>query len=192
MDSFTETNNTISIDTPLQIQPGEERSQAWLEQQLEIIWTNHFSDIERLNTVLIKWGRPTRTRLGTITGRGGKYDNPEMSLIRINPLLQDPRVPKTVVWQTIIHEVAHYTHGFCSPHPKKYAHPHRGGVIEQEFVARQLSHIHDEAEGWLKKNWVSHVTDSIGLKRRKRTRRRSYARRKPVSLLSYFQQIIDR
>jgi hypothetical protein len=171
------------------------RDQAWLEHQLQAIWHNHFYDVARLNTVTIKWGKNSRTRLGTISIKAKHPITglPAVSEIRINPLLQDPNVPPTVVWQTIAHELAHYTHGYCSPHPKKYAHPHRGNVIEKELRGRNLSTTHDHAESWLKEHWHAYVAASVGPKRqRARTRRSYYVHTQPVSILSHLRKIASR
>ncbi len=166
----------------------KQRSHVWLQEQLAIIWENYFGDVERLNRVTITWGGTARTRLGSITAKGGSFDCPEHSEIRINALLRDERIPESVVWQTISHELAHYTHGFCSPHPRKFDHPHRGKVIEKELFARNLTDVYVESEGWLKKNWHAHVASTIGHQPRKR---RSYDRRsKSVSLLSHIRKAI--
>jgi hypothetical protein len=168
------------------------RDATWLNQQLDLIWSAHFPDVARLNTVTIKWSRVNRTRLGTITGKGGTFwkNNPEVSEIRINPLLQHESVPISVVWQTIAHELSHYTHGFCSPHPQKYPHPHRGNVIQKELQARDLGVIHTEAEGWLKQHWRSHViahaAPSATLKRRR------YVPRNQMSVLSHLKRALKR
>lgn len=165
-----------------------QRSHVWLQEQLRLIWEDHFTDVERLNMVTITWGGTARTRLGSITGKGGTFDKPERSEIRVNALLRDERIPQSVVWQTIGHELAHYTHGFCSPHPKKFSHPHRGNVIEKELIARNLTDVYKESETWLKQNWHSHVASTIGPKPRKR---RTYVRRtKSVSLLSHIRKAI--
>jgi hypothetical protein len=160
-----------------------------LHEQFQTIWNTHFADVERLNTVTITWGGTARTRLGSITGKGGSYDKPDRSEIRINALLRDERIPEAVIWQTIGHEMAHYTHGFCSPHPRKFDHPHRGNVIEKELVARNMTSVYQESEAWLKKNWHAHVASTIGVKRP--TKRRSHGS-KSVSLLSHIRKAITR
>lgn len=169
------------------------RDHQWLEDQLELIWQNHFADVERLNTVTIRWGRAARTRLGTITGRKGTVQAPTYSEIRINPLLQDEKIPKAVVWQTIAHEVAHYCHGFCSPHPRKYDHPHRGNVIEKELFEREFAAVYNEAQAWLKQHWATHVASTIATPQMRRKRRRTYGQRpNTVSLLSNIRKIVIR
>ncbi|HEY1074380.1 MAG TPA: hypothetical protein VGE59_01620 [Patescibacteria group bacterium] len=164
------------------------RSHTWLQQQLDIIWSQHFSDIERLNIVTIEWGRTNRNRLGSITGKGGSRDNPTRSEIRINSLMRDERVPESVIWQTIAHELSHYCHGFCSPHPQKYPHAHRGNIIEKELRSRNLAIVYEESEAWLKANWRNYLAQTIGTTRRKAPIRRTYAPRITVSLLQNFKQ----
>lgn len=167
------------------------RDQAWLESRFAWLWNAHFSDVAQLNTVRVQWGRATRTRLGTITGRGGSRTHPEVSEIKLNALLRDERIPESVIIQTLAHEIAHYTHGFCSPHPRQYTHPHRGGVIEKELTKRGLKTTSDEAEAWLKQHWSNHIHDRVGIPRLRRRKRSYYVpRRKQVSLLSYLNQIL--
>jgi hypothetical protein len=160
-----------------------ERNQAWLEQEFETMWSRHFSDVSRPNRLTVKWGRVSRTRLGAITARGGDiYHNPEVSEIRLNPLLQSSNVPVEVIWQTMAHEATHYCHGFCSPHPRKYRHPHKGNVIVKEFMARDLLAIHNKSHQWLKMHWQTYVTSSVPTKPKRK--RRTYARKNNLSLLS--------
>jgi hypothetical protein len=160
--------------------PKQLRSHTWLVEQLNSIWSQHFADVERLNTVTISWGKHNRNRLGAITAKGGTAANPERSEIRINSLLRNPEIPEIIAQQTIAHELAHYTHGFCSPHPQKYRLPHQGGVIEKELQARGLGDVYNEAEAWLKANWRGHVHDTLG-----KPRRKSHAR---LSVLQNFTQ----
>lgn len=173
------------IRAPMQT---SQRDQAWLESQLEHIWQNHFHDVARLNTVTIQWGRANRNRLGSITGKGGSYNTPEHSQILINSLLRNPEIPESVILQTIAHELSHYAHGFCSPHPQKYNHPHRGRVIENELFKRNLSDVYLESQKWLKQNWYTHVSSTIGVKRRKVKRSTNGPKR--MSLLSHLGKII--
>lgn len=147
------------------------RSHSWLQSHFESIWRTHFADVEKSNSVTIEWSKHNRNRLGAITAKGGTPTHPEKSEIRINSLLRNPAIPEVVITQTIAHELAHYAHGFCSPHPQKFRHPHRGRVIEKELVARGLGTVYNEAEAWLKQNWRGHVHDVLG-----QPKRRTYAR----------------
>ncbi len=164
------------------------RNHTWLNDQLDAIWQNHFADVAHLNQVVISWGRSNRTRLGTITAKHGPSDNPTVSEIRLNSLLRDETVPLAVVWQTIAHELAHYTHGFCSPHPRKYRHPHRGNVIERELVKRNLGQVYNEAQAWLKDHWHPYVATSLGRAKPRQRKRRIYER-KSLSLLPDWRKI---
>ncbi len=126
------------------------RTQQWLESTLSFIWDNHFDDVARTNEVRIIYGRKAKRRLGSI---GLDRADPSISIIRINPIFMDLEVPEHVISATIVHELTHYAHGFNSPHTRKHQHPHRGGVIRQEFAERGLEYMYIEQNKWLKENW---------------------------------------
>ena len=110
------------------------RTDEWLGQELAYVWSRYFPDTPRVNEVNIFFGRGWKTRLGFITSSvcGSR------SYIGINKLLRHPQVPDYVNTITIAHELTHYSHGFGSPLPRKYQHPHKGGVVAKELVARGL------------------------------------------------------
>ncbi|MSR68338.1 hypothetical protein EXS66_00950 [Candidatus Saccharibacteria bacterium] len=127
------------------------RNQSWLESLLNYVWGAHFSDIARSNQIKIIFGKKAKRRLGSI---GLDSNDPGISIIRINPIFKDMEVPQFVVVATIVHEMTHYAHGFNSPLQQKQQHPHRGGVIKQEFAERGLEYMYLEQQTWLKENWL--------------------------------------
>src|SRR2546426_10258123 len=95
------------VSTPLL--PGRN-----LTQYLDWIWQRYFTDIARVNEVLISYCYPWKSRLGLIRLSIDKT----RSFIGINSLLQLSLVPECVLITTIAHELVHYTHGFGSPLPR--------------------------------------------------------------------------
>ncbi len=134
---------------PLRANAQVVRTDYTLFHHLSLIWREHFSDVERVNPVVIEFGRAARTRLGSIT-----LDKPSnISRITISHLLAYDLVPDVVLNATIAHELVHYTHGFSSLRPRIFRHPHQGGIILKEFRARGLYPTHLEARRWLRANW---------------------------------------
>lgn len=136
------------------------RDQEWLENLLADIWYNYFLDIEQTYEVKIGYGRRARQRLGSI---GLDRNNPNISVITINPIYQDLEVPEYVIRATVVHELTHYAHGFNSPHNQRYRHPHSGGVIRREFAERGLEDLYVKQRAWLKQNWSRVVIKHLGL-----------------------------
>lgn len=155
-----------------------------LEDLLYDIWEEYFADIPRKNLVLIKYGKYSKARLGSIkwvrnkTGIKKIYktyrsehesqDDERITLITLTRFFSDPEVPEEILKATIAHELVHYAHGFNSPLPKLYNHPHRGKVVEIELERRGLYSMYAESEQWLKDNWRGIIS-----KRKKTAIRRS-------------------
>jgi hypothetical protein len=122
------------------------RDNAWLFGRMSTIWARHFSDIPRANLVLIKFGRYSRLRLGSIKlerSSGKTY-------ITISGMFKDAEVPIEVVDHTIAHELCHYTHGFSSPLKRMHRFPHEGGVIKKEMQNRGLMYLFLAYKEWSK------------------------------------------
>src|SRR5215210_6558264 len=105
-----------------------ERDDDWLVEHLKSVWLTYFADVPIVNRVEIAWLRPWKTRLGLITLR----EPSGTTFIGLNSLLQLPAVPDVITTVTIAHELVHYCHGFGSPLPRLYRHPHRGGIVDRE------------------------------------------------------------
>jgi hypothetical protein len=137
------------------------RDDKWLFSKLDYVWDQYFPDISQDNNVKIVWGRRARTRLGSIkpgVNFSGQY--PE-TIITINSLFRDSKIPEYVVLGTIAHELSHYAHGFHSPIERKFATPHAGGVVTSELRTRGLENIYRSQKKWLKENWRTYVMDKF-------------------------------
>jgi len=138
------------------------RDNQWLKLRLENIWQKYFPDINLLNNIIVKFGLPCRTRLGSIKlGKSSflhkiglnKKENPN-SIITINGHFKDEKIPEFVVDAVLAHEFTHYAHGFCSPLKRQYRHPHKGGIVKNEMIDRGLNELLRLEKKWVKLNWV--------------------------------------
>jgi hypothetical protein len=122
-----------------------------LTYTLEYIWQRYFSDIPRANLVEIAYGQPWKRRLGLIRL---SLDSTR-TFIGVNALLQRPEVPEYVLLTTIAHELVHYAHGFGSPLPRLYEHPHANNVVGRELERRGLGQISRRCDEWIDKVWFA-------------------------------------
>jgi hypothetical protein len=131
--------------------PAVERDNRWLRQELSLLWNRYFPDIPKANTVTIEYSRSWKNRLGMIclslSGR--------TSYIGINSLLRLPQVPDVITLITVAHELVHYAHGFGSPLPRRFEHPHRGGVVLRELQERGLGEEYEQCREWIREHWES-------------------------------------
>lgn len=148
------------------------RNDTWLSDRLMTIWQNHFPDITDGNEIEVKFGRASKTRLGSITIREKTKMNRRMearrlktlsadevvSVITINGHLQNPEIPEELIDGVLAHEFVHFVHGFNSMREKKYQLPHYGGIINNELKERGLEDILKFQKKWLKKNWREYVS----------------------------------
>lgn len=138
------------------------RSTEWLENRFEYIYRTYFADVEAPNQIEIKWGKRSRRQLGcikkerpqTLTDR---FNKDFKTIIVINGLFKDEVIPEFVIDAVIVHEMAHYAHGFNSPLPQKHANPHKGNVIRREFLIRGIGELEREQEKWMKENWQKYL-----------------------------------
>jgi hypothetical protein len=130
-----------------------DRDNTWLANRLEQLRQRCFEDVAIGNLIQVRFGRITKTRLGSITTRrlAGK---PAISLITINGLFRNQEVPAEVIDAVLGHEFTHYAHGWHSPHPKLYSHPHRGGIVDKELLERGLGSALKEQQRWVKGNFA--------------------------------------
>lgn len=137
-----------------------------LEQELKGLLSGPFSAMPMANDIQIAFGRNARRRFGSIKMSRDK----SASLITINGIFKNEFIPIEIIQATIAHELAHYAHGFCSPLPQKYKHPHQGGVIKKEMEARGLTHLYIFEKKWTKANWAKVVAEQLPAKPRRRHR----------------------
>jgi len=123
------------------------RNDEWLKKRLDQIWDNFFPEVKRKNNVIIRFKGKSINQFGYI--KKVKKD----TLIVINSLFRDERVPSFIVYNTIAHELVHYMHGFQSPLEKKYKHPHRGGIVEKELRKKGFAELIEKEKEWTKDRW---------------------------------------
>lgn len=134
------------------------RDHKWLKSRLEFIWRQYFPDVVVANNVFVKFGRPCRTRLGSIK-YGRRKEDPN-TIITINGHFKDLSIPDFVVDAVLAHELTHYAQGFCSPHQQKHPHPHQGGVVKNELSDRGLRELMKAEKKWVKENWRQYLEKS--------------------------------
>jgi hypothetical protein len=139
------------------------RDDKWLFSKLDYVWDQYFSDIPQDNNVKIIWGRRARGRLGSIKqGEKVRGEHPE-TIITINSLFKDSKIPEYVVLGT---------HGFNSPIERRYSTPHAHGVVTNELKTRGLENIYRSQKRWLKENWRDYVLTAFPAKLQSRKRRK--------------------
>lgn len=186
-------NNDLGLDNP-----PITRDEIWLQQRLDALWQSYFANVERANEVLVRFGQKSRTRLGSIgmegwsgvTRPGRAYTSrlkidEGTSIITLTGYFKDPRVPDYVIDATIGHELVHYAHGFHSPHPQLYRHPHQGGIVDKEMMRRGMGDILIAQRKWLKQEWIT-VIGAPTRRIRRRPLRRTI-RRSSYGILSFLQ-----
>ena len=125
------------------------RDDIWLKVKLDSIWEMLFPEVIKPNNVNVLFKGKSLRRFGCIKKK--KKD----SIIEINSLFRDERVPEYIIDITLAHELVHYSHGFNSPLPKKYQYPHKGGIVDKELIKRGF--------GGSMMNEVLHYSDRIVL-----------------------------
>ncbi len=124
------------------------RDNIWLHQRLEQIWQLLFTEVEKKNNVTIRFKGKWKNKFGHI-----KRLKDGSSEIVINHYFQQEHIPEYIVDLTIAHELVHYMHGFNSPHPKLYKHPHAGGIVDRELKRRGFGHLLKQERAWIKSDW---------------------------------------
>lgn len=138
---------TVYISADQAVFPAERDLSAYLA----LIWQHYFSDIARVNDVTIAYSYPWKSRLGLIRmSLDGTH-----SFIGINALLQHATPPPSLLITTIAHELVHYVHGFGSPLPRRYDHPHANYVVERELEQRGLGDYLQHANEWIDEHWYT-------------------------------------
>ncbi len=118
---------------------------------LSSIWQHYFSDVLHANEVETAYCRPWKSRLGLIRM---SLDNTR-SFIGINSLLRHEAVPDCVLVTTIAHELVHYTHGFGSPLPQLFEHPHANNIVDKELARRGLGDTLADCNTWIDAHWYA-------------------------------------
>jgi len=143
------------------------RDNGWLKSRFDYIRQRYFFDVEIKNNIIVKFGRPTKTRMGSIK-KGRRVENFN-SIVTINGHFRNPNIPSYVIDAVLSHEFMHYAHGFCSPHQQAFCHPHKGGVVNQDLRERGLADILKAEKVWLKTHWKDFIKNNHPYKPRRKS-----------------------
>lgn len=152
------------------------RTNKDLKHLLEDLLSGPFKDMPIQNSLTIEFSKRARRRFGSIRMRRDQ----KVSEIRINGVFRKEEIPVEIIQATIAHELCHYAHGFSSPLPQLYKHPHQGGVIAKELKKRGLDELHQFEKKWVKNIWPKVLTSEFPapVKRKRSTLRRVGSRRR--------------
>ena len=150
------------------------RDNFWLDSRLNAIWMMLFDDTPRPNRVLVRFKGRWKNKFGHIRMLKDKSTE-----IAINGLFRSSLVPEYIVDLTVAHELVHYIHGFHSPLPRLFTHPHKGGIVNKELKKRGFSEMIKLERKWVKEQWPN-----IYLQLHPGARQRRTARR--ISLFNFF------
>jgi hypothetical protein len=124
------------------------RDDLWLRNRLDIVWDKIIPEVERKNEVVIRFKGKWKNKFAHIKMlRNGSTE------IAINSLFRYPDVPDFILETTIAHELIHYMHGFQSPYPQQFRHPHKGGIVDKEIKKRGYDFLFSLERDWVRKNW---------------------------------------
>lgn len=150
------------------------RDDLWLQTRFEQVWSLFFPEVEKKD-VYVRWKGKWKNKFGHI-----KKGKKGMTEIAINSLFKDLRVPEDMVKLTMAHEIVHYMHGFHSHLPKRFDHPHEGGIVDKVLVEKGFKYAMKQEKEWLKNEWQTLFKEICPEKAQrlqlKRTRRRFFFR----------------
>lgn len=121
-------------------------SDTFLTRKTGQLCREYFPRKQITNLLVVRWGKAWSTKLGHIKPLKNVHYG---SLIEINAVLNDDRIPEFVVEATLLHELIHYFQGFGSNHKRTQKHPHQGGVIEKEFAKFGWQEIAQKQDAWI-------------------------------------------
>ncbi len=125
------------------------RQDSELTVLLEQLLGQYFIGYALANPIQVRFGRYSRTRLGSIglagwrslkhpqalayPGRRLNQPNQAASQIVITGYYRHRSIPDRLILATLAHELVHYFHGFHSALPQRFLDPHRGNIVDQEL-----------------------------------------------------------
>lgn len=155
-DTPSSASNSLSLTLPAtSAETGKTEDARDATLYLGNIWNRYFSDVPRVNQVDIAYCRPWKGRLGQIKL---SLDS-KTSFIGLNSLLQLSQIPGYILITTIAHELVHYAHGFGSPLPCLYSHPHANHVVDRELERRGLGDTLHLCNAWIDQHWFSYYEE---------------------------------
>jgi hypothetical protein len=128
------------------------KDDIWLEDKLNHIFNNYFSDVKKASPIKIVFSRVSKYRFGSIRQvvKRKLLSSKSHSKILINGMFKSEMVPVEVVEYTIGHELAHYAHGFSSSLTRLHRYPHHGQVVNLELEKRGMAKQIKAYKEWLK------------------------------------------
>lgn len=140
------------------------RDDKWLAARLDNIWKLLFPEVEKKNNVVVRFKGKWKNKFGHIR----RLKNMDSEIV-VNGLFKNMEVPEYIIDVTLAHELVHYMHGFHSPHPKMFSHPHKGGIVNRELRKRGFGHLIKLEREFTKKTWLEMYDRLNGNKSRKKT-----------------------
>ncbi len=132
------------------------RDNIFLKTRLEYLWQNAFLDVEKKNNVNVRFKGKWKNKFGHIK----KLTNGDSEIV-INGYFKDLKIPDYIIDLTIAHELVHYSHGFNSPLPKLYSHPHKGGIVNKDLKKRGFTEVLKLERKWIKEEWRNIVKEEF-------------------------------
>jgi hypothetical protein len=137
------------------------RDNIFLKERLDYLWNTGFNDVEKKNHVHIRFKGRWKNKFGHI-----KLLKDGNSEIVINGYFKEDKIPSYIIDLTIAHELVHYSHGFNSPLPKLYKHPHKGNIVNKDLKKRGFNELLNLEKKWIKNDWEGIVKESFKPKQR--------------------------
>ena len=132
------------------------RDDEFLKNRLEAIWQTLFPEIEKKNSILVKFKGKWRNKFGHIK----KLKNGDSEIV-VNGHLKNEKIPEYIIDVTLAHELVHYMHGFNSPLPRMYKHPHKGGIVNRELKKRGFGNILNLEKKWIRNEWQKIIKEDF-------------------------------
>lgn len=146
-------------------------SNAVLSKRAAELIRQHFHGKEITNLLIVRYGKKWKTKLGHIKPM---KRNPSFgSLIELNSIFLDSRIPEWLIDLVLLHELVHYFDGFGSNIPRNKLHPHRGNCVDRELKKFGYTELLEKQKSWLKENWANLYREHCG-NRQKIARRKGF------------------
>src|SRR3989344_7599874 len=131
------------------------RDEEWLATLFHEMWEKRFPDVKKRNNIVVRWKGRWKNKFGHIR----LLKNKDTEIV-INSLFKDERVSEYIIELTLAHELVHYMHGFHSPYPKLFKHPHQGGIVNRELRLRGYGPSLQKEKEWFKREWPAIYSQS--------------------------------
>ena len=138
------------------------RDEEFLKKRLDSIWELLFSDIEKKNRVVVRFKGKWRNKFGHIK----RLKNGDSEIV-VNNYFKNEKIPEYIIDTTLAHELVHYMHGFNSPHPRMYKHPHKGGIVNKELKKRGFGNMLALEKKWIRNEWRNIVNEEFKPRKQK-------------------------